>query len=503
MSEKFPNYPNESFSSEQEKIKKDSMTIRDFLKKSLKGLAGFALATQLPKEVFGQEKKTPIESKESFDIQRIKEQIRHTSGTTWELQSIAQNGEYYPSFNNSLFDKKETPTSSEISGGFPKDLKIYNRFGTFAETIPANNIENLLSQYKDNIQINDSLILLLKHLAQDSYVFIALSQFFKDGGKIKFGRGYYSPKPLEIEFGNHEDLIQNESTLYHELLHYIFDKENSTLSESHDSGGADHHAISPLEERFNIIQAINQGTVPLGEDIHNLYGFTLEGKAGEKIKQFLTNNDLQGLNSYLLSDDFYNNYVHSGMVSPLSSVECNKNHRDFRLKLSDGSTLRIEEDYTLENSGSIKKVEYGGVYGTFIDVKVKDIKNFNIESLNSHIPSSDLQSAKKFLDEHKNNDSLDRNYILTPDQIHDIAYLNACNAIILENAFTLAMEYSKRKNLLFEKVFSEEAYKKIFQEFVNQFTLLEQNKKSHFPARKNAANIIQQLIKTTVDKKYR
>lgn len=436
-----------------------------------------------------QEQEIRIKSKESFDLQRIGEKIRHTSGHIFELKSIAQNGEYYPSFNNSLFEKEETSTSSEISGGFSNDLKINSRFGTFAETIPNNKIENLLSKYKDNIKINDNLIS-LEYLAQDSYFFIALNQFLEDGGKIKFGRGHYSPKPLEIEFGDED----SELTFYHELLHYIFDKENSVLSESHDNGGADHYAISSLDERFNIIQTVLKGEMPLGENIPGLYGFTLEGKAGEKIERFLQNNDIQGLNLYLVSDDFYKNYVHSGMFSPLSSINFAKNHRYFKLKLSNGNTLRIIEDYGLESADLVEKIEYGEIEGTYIDVNIKDIKKFNTEALNSYVPNSDLKNVENFLEEHKNNNGLDRAYILTPDQIHDIAYLNACNAIILENAFILAIEYSKKKNIPLEKAFREKDYKKVFQEFVDQFTLLEQNKESHFPARKNARNIVQQLI---------
>ncbi|MBD3244961.1 MAG: hypothetical protein GF335_03135 [Candidatus Moranbacteria bacterium] len=488
MYEKFPNHPDKSSSSE----KKGDINRRDFLKR----LGVAILSTQLPTELFGGNKKKPPESKEAFDIKRVKEWVIHQRGSFWELQSIGQDSEYYPSFKNSLFDQKETPTSSEISGGFEKKLKI-NRFGTFAETIPAKEIDEFLSQYKDNIQKDDRLIPILKHLAQDSYVFVVLNQFFKDGGKIKFGtgRGHYNSNPLEIEFKDYGDPTQNESILYHELLHYVFDKENSTLSESYDSGGADHHAIIPLEERFNIIQTIiNRGEVPLGEDIQKLYGFTSKGRAGDKIKQFLQNNDLRGLNRYLLSEDFYRNYVHSGMISTLSSVEYRKNHRDFRLKLSNGNTLRIMEDCTLKDSDSIEKVEYSKGHGTFIEVKIKDIENFSMELLNPYIPSSDLQNVKKFLDEHKNNHNLDRGYILTPDQIHDIAYLNACNAIILENAFILAIEYSKNTDTPFKEVFSQEKYKKLFQEFVNQFTLLEQDKKNHFPARKKAENITHQLI---------
>ena len=434
------------------------------------------------------------EAQKSFETSRIKEQIKHISGSTWELESINQNGEYPPSFNNSLFLQKDNLINSEISGGFSEDLKTYNRFGTFVEETSDKNLENLLLKYKDNLQINDNLKLIVKNLSKDNYIFIALNQFFEDGGVIKPGRGYYNMNALEIEFGYHENPDRNTSTLYHELLHYIFDKKDSDLFESHDNGGADHYAISPLEERFDIIDAINQGNIPLSENIRNLYGFTSAGKAGEKIKKFLEDKDLPGLNAYLLSDDFYKNYVHSGMVTPLSSLERNNSHRTFSLKLSDGNTLRIMEDYSLAGPDSIEKNEFGGTHGTFIDVKIKDIENFNIELLNLYIPESDIQNVKKFLKEHEDDADLNRGYILTPEQINDIAYLNACNAIFLENAFSLAIEYSKTKNMPFKQVFAEIDYKDIFKEFVNQFTLLEQEDEDNFSARKNAREITQKLI---------
>lgn len=440
------------------------------------------------------------EAHEFFETSRIKEQVKHISGLTWEFNSLNKNGEYPPSFNNSLFlPKKDNLKSPEISGGFSQDLNIYNRFGTFVEETLDKNLENLLLKYKDRLQVNDHLKNIVKNLSKDKYIFIALSQFFEDGGVIKPGRGYYNRNSLEIEFGYHENPNRNTSTLYHELLHYIFDKKDADLFESSDTGGADHYAISPLEERFNIINAINQGNIPLSENIRNLYGFTSAGKAGDEIKKYLEDEDLLGLNAYLLSDDFYRNYVHSSMVEPLSSLESNKTHRTFSLKLSNGNTLRIMENYSYTEANSIKKNDFGSRDGIYIDVKIKDIEILDIKLLNSYVSEFDIENIKKFLKDHKDDSNLSRGYILTPDQINDIAHLNANNAILLENSFNLAIEYSKIKNIPFEKVFAEIDYKDIFKEFIFQFTSLEQEDEENFSARKNAREISQKLIQKIVN----
>ncbi|MFA6354801.1 MAG: hypothetical protein WCX12_03945 [Candidatus Paceibacterota bacterium] len=491
MPEKFP-----SNISEKDDIESDGISRRNFLKKTIKSAAGFALASgglQL-KEFFGTKENQVAESKESYDIKRVKEQVHHISGRTWEFQSMAENGEYYPSFHDALFERKKTSTSSEISGDFSDDLKIYNQFGTFVETTDSPHFGDLLKKYDDRILVNENSRKVIKYLLQDNYVFVAMKQFFEDGGKIKSGKGHYSPEPLEIEFGNSEDEARNEATLYHEILHYIFDKKDSSLSESHDTFGSDHHAIKPLEERFNIISSISHGKAPLGEDIENLYGFTSEGRAGERINQILNDGNLQEFNRYISSDDFYKNYVHSGLVSPLGSNQYNRNRRDIIYELSNGHTLRIMENYTQGDADSIEKNKFGGVEGTYIDIKIRDIKELQIESLSSYVPSSDKENIQLFLREHIKDVDKQRGHILTPDQIHDISFLHAYNAIILENSFIIAIEFSRKKSIPLKEVFSQQGYKRIFRVFLEKFTSLEQQEKKHFPARVKAREITEQLM---------
>lgn len=479
MKEKIPNNNPSSFDNQ--------INRRDFLKKL--GLIGGAIAaSQIPLNVFGNE----FEKNESIKINRMEEEVIHKSGTIYKFKSIGQNGEYYPSFNNSLLKEKESPSKLEISGNFSKNLKIKSRFATFIDKEPINKIEDLLLKHNDKVKVNDKLISHIKNLSQDSYIFEALKQFFEDGGIINTGRGRLIPVPLEIQFGNHEDANQNERILYHELLHYIFARKNSKISES-SAGGTDHFIISPLEEKLSIIQSIKKGEVPVNKEIKNLYGYTIKGKEGDKIREFINSNNLEKLKSHLLYGDFFKNFIHSGMIEPLSSVESNKNTRNFRLKLSNGKTFRVIENYKQKNDDSI--VENNFSPHIYIDAKINNIENFNIKPLDSFIEKEDRQKVNNFIEKHKQNKNLNRCHILTKDQIHDIAYLIAQNAIYIENSFTLAIELSNKKKISLEKIFKDEEYKLIFQDFINQFTLLNQKEDNNFPARKKAQSIISELIK--------
>ncbi|MDP3955810.1 MAG: hypothetical protein Q8Q18_01015 [bacterium] len=489
MSEKFPT--NEPPSNNK---KEEGLTRRAFLKGSVVGIAGLALGRKLQEELFNKQD-TEAESKEGFELNRVTEYI-HTrsvreSDFTLELHSLGEDNEYYPSFSNALFNKKETPTSQIISGGFKEDLKISTRFGTFTKTDEDRSVENFCTTYADRMAIDDASKKLVSHLSKDSCVAVALTQFFEDGGKIEHSRGHYSPHPLVIEFGQHEDPLKNESTLYHELLHYVFDKENSVLSESYDIGGADHYAIRPLEERLIIILSILHHEVPLSKHIANLYGHTLGGMTGNTIQELLQEKDITGLEEYISSDEFHKNYVHSGMITPLSCTESAKNFRVFRLKLNSGETLRVTENYKKTTEG-IQRVDYGESDGVYIDVEVNTMKNIDPESVTAYVGAADRQRVLGFLEDHRRDANMDRGYSLTDAQIHDVAYLNAYNAVILENAFRLAISLSKKKGLALEAVFKEQDYQNTFHEFMRRFSVQEQEQGA-FPVKKTARSIAKEL----------
>lgn len=476
---------------EKEGLPSGDISRRRFLRGAVKAAGALVLAKYgvLPDQADAAENRPETEGR--FNLKRLTEKIVHISGDSWELRSIAEDGEYYPSFHESLLTKMETPTSREVSGGFEEDLKIMTSFGTFAETTPPETAAKFLAKYNGQLPENKDLKSAIQSLIQDQHILIAVKQFLEDGGVFKSGRGRYHLKPLAIEFGNFVDFgenLQAEDTLYHELLHYIFDKGDSVLSEVHNSGGADHYATPPLDERFKIITSIRKGSAPLGEGIDPLSGFTTEGKIKEKIDLLLKENDLNGLEKYLTSEDFFKNYVHSGMTTPLSSVERNKRVRELSLKLSDSRRLKIEEDYAQKEADAIE------VTDKTVYVRTQNIKNFDIKLLQPHLTDADKGPAETFIKGLAADPNKGRGYILTPDQLHDLAYLNASNAVILENSLKLAITLSKKGNTPFAAAFALPKYQETFDKFIKALTSLKQDEKKYFPVRKVGQDIMNALI---------
>ena len=433
-----------------------------------------------------------VETQTEQAMKRTTELVKHTSGKIWELKSRSEDGEFYPSSQNALFQKMENPTNTVASGGFEEDIQAMNKLGTFSEL--SSSVNALFDEYDAQIGSSDSLRKNIQLVAQDKFIFIALEQFLKDGGVLKRGRGKYDKNQLKIMFGTHKTQEENQSTFYHELLHYIFDREDSILSEVDSSGGADHFAISPLEERFKIISSIRSGKMPIGEEIDSLYGFTSDGSMGDKLKEALTNNDSEGLSSLIESDNFFTNYVQSGMVYPLSSNERNKNNRDFRMKLSNGKTLRILEDHKKEDEASAEERDFGGHDGVYIDIRIKNVKDLTADDLNNLVPEQDISNVASFLEEHQSNQNRNRNYILTDEQLHDIAYLNAYNASILQQSFRLAVAMSKKNETAIQDIFKQQEYQQAFSSFLRDLSE-QQASNDESPVKKTALKTMNHIIK--------
>ncbi|MFH1192999.1 MAG: twin-arginine translocation signal domain-containing protein [Candidatus Jorgensenbacteria bacterium] len=470
---------------ENESEDEPSVSRRDFLKKSLKAAAGMILAGSVlsPEKLFGQTEQE--ENLEVFNLKRIPERIKHASfGNEWEFRALAEDGEYYPSFKNSLFERSEAFAGGEISGGFNEDLRVMDRFGTFSETIPDNQ-KSALEKYPNRIPADQKMRMVIESVSKDRFVSQALEQFFLNGGMIESGRGHYNRNPLEIEFGSGETGAESESTFYHELLHYIFDKEDSILSEACD-GGADHKAITPLDERFNIVASIKRGEVPIGPEIQNLYGFTTEGKIGQRLKIILEENNLDKLGVFVNQDDFLKNYVHSGMVYPLSNNEYSAKHRDLIFKLSDKKALQIRENYDWTKDCSIKEVDFGEERGVCVFVDVSDVEQLDVQLLKDYVPEENIAALKSFLSEYQHDRNKGRDYILTDNQINDIAYLNALNAAILHGSFELAIAVSRETGVSLKQVYAREDYQAAFSRFLGRLTELKQSESSYFPVRKTA-----------------
>ena len=142
-----------------------------------------------------------VEVQKEHGIKRTTELVKHTSGEVWELKSRSEDGEFYPSSQNALFQKMENPTNVGASGGFEEDIQAMNKLGTFSE--PSSSVNALFNQYDEQIGSSDSLRENISLVAQDKFVFIALEQFLKDGGVLKRGRGKYDKNQLKIMLAYH------------------------------------------------------------------------------------------------------------------------------------------------------------------------------------------------------------------------------------------------------------------------------------------------------------
>lgn len=302
------------------------------------------------------------------NTERELDTVKHiSSDSIWDYPVLIDK-EYEPSYENSILKSVETDSSDQIKGGFNKNIKIFTHYGTFIDTVDDESIEELIQKNKDNM--NENAIPFLKDIAKDKYIFDSLEQFFTDGGSIyqfkNWGGGQYiNEKKLQLLIGDGNDSLDTKRILFHELLHYVFDKSNNLLAESHDSGGADHSLINPLEDRFRIMKSVREGNLPLNKQIRILYGYAKDGKIGEKI----TNYDVDSLENFINSEWFYKTMIHNVMVTPLSLREYALEHpdtNDYLLTIENIQDLAYENDY---NASLAKKA---------FNIAINNYKNKNI-----------------------------------------------------------------------------------------------------------------------------
>ena len=182
------------------------------------------------------------------------------------------------------------------------------------------------------------------------------------------------------------------------------------------------------------------------------------------------------------------------MITPLGAVEAEKTCRQAILELPGKTILVIGEDHRQENADLIEKRNKD--CKNYIYVDTQDFKNFDVNSLSNHIPEKNIGEIDAFLSEYRHDVDKGRGYSLTPEQTHDIAYLNAQNAVILENSFKLAIALAKKEGAPVEQIFARENYQKSFAEFLDEFTALPQTDDKYFPPRKKAAAIMNKIVES-------
>lgn len=252
--------------------------------------------------------------------------VIHRSGSAYTVPGLTDwETEYGASGSSSSLLKPGTRAADQpITGGFGGDLPLDTAFATGVETASAREIATLVKTAGS--RIDPKLRAALISIAEDRHVYSALKSFLeKDkGGFVAWEKGgYYEGKknPPTISVGTDKGELAIRKTLVHELLHYVFDKADSVLAESKDTGGADHPAIEAIETRFLIVQLIRSGQPPLHDQLESQFGRFLSGADYfPKMKQAIDQNQPADLSRLVNDADFMRTAVSSGLLPTASGL---------------------------------------------------------------------------------------------------------------------------------------------------------------------------------------
>jgi len=391
------------------------------------------------------------------EIVRNQERVIHQDGSEWSFPGAAQDGEYYPTETSNILEREDN--NIEIV----PDAFLFTRLGTMVEPVPEAEIKKFIAENSD--KIDSELISVVETLCQDKDSFQIIQKFFQENGKLNVERfSRFSDEPLKISIGSGRE--RKEWILFHELLHYVFFRQKLILNNLDKIGGSDHLLISPIEERFNILILLKSGAVPDSFDIESLDNYTRSGSVRKKISEFIQANDLDGLDEYI-NNDFYHNFIYTGLVTPLSSVDFHKNARQFLIKI-EGKRLSVREDYRQSVEERFYFFE-DGESGDNIQVDLKDIHNLDFNKLRPHFSEEALEAIRNVVSHYQNDMNFDRAPSLNNEQIIDLVYLKAINACIFQQSFRLAIALARKKNIPVESAFREEIFQNSWREFLKQF----------------------------------
>ena len=210
-----------------------------------------------------------------------------------------------------------------ITGGFPSPLSLTVGYGTRARFPSAGVADALIRAH--SAQIDPLLEPGVREIAEDKYVLRALRSYLStDHGRFvatASGGHYDGASPPTIEVGTSGGALDTRVTLFHELLHYVFDRSDSVLAEASSSGGADHPAIEALQTKFTIIELIRAGQPPLDASIESAFGRFLAGSADRfpLMRDAITRDDPGALTA-AVGSGFVTTVVSSGLLGEASSL---------------------------------------------------------------------------------------------------------------------------------------------------------------------------------------
>jgi len=263
-----------------------------------------------------------------FQYDREPYVIEHRSGSTFQVPGLYQSESAFGAsgVTSSLTaPATRRQTGRPVTGGFSDDLDVDTAFATGVDTAATREVESLVRSAGNRIDAR--LVAAMQAVAADRFVFRALRTFLEtDNGRLvawekDSGRYDGDSLPPTINVGITGGALDTRTTLVHELLHYVFDKTDTVLGESQDSGGADHPAIAAIESRFLIIDLIRSGHAPLHEKIRSSFGQFVRGRDFFPVMEAaIAQNDSAALRAAVNDPAFVRTTVSSGLMPEASGL---------------------------------------------------------------------------------------------------------------------------------------------------------------------------------------
>lgn len=288
------------------------------------------------------------------------ERLHHISGSVYTIRGKTTPqgralADYYSTGNATWFESVpenqvrwlRSPLSP-IRGGFERMPDLATSYGFNLDPVAPALWERTLTAANGLVSLNEGFRTHLRVAYQSQDTFECLKRYLEERGQIAPVQtgGRYTPTPLRIisqtsesssaglappallqsaiSPGSPRSLATESRTLFHELLHYVFDKMDSRHSEVISPGGKDHFFIAPLEERFVLTRLLLDGQSPLVDEIHSLYGYLQFGKVGEKLQQLLMSRNWTELERYTRSQEgAYTETIQTALLPPASSRQVN------------------------------------------------------------------------------------------------------------------------------------------------------------------------------------
>ena len=252
--------------------------------------------------------------------------IDHSSGEQFPVPGIqAGQTDFAATGSPTSLQQQVPPVSRQpITGGFRSPLSVTVGFATGARFPNAGLADSLIRSARD--RIDPRLMAAVTEVTNDLYVLRALRTFLiEDRGTLvatEDDRGHFDDSsPPRITVGIAGGDLDTRSTLVHELLHYVFDKSDSVVSEALDTSGADHPAIEAIEARYVITSLIRSGQSPLHAQVRSQFGQFLNGTDYfAQMQQAIEDNDPTALFLLANQSDFVTTTVSSGLLPTASGI---------------------------------------------------------------------------------------------------------------------------------------------------------------------------------------